>query len=157
MLTRLQAEERVARGAAHLDQVRPGWFDHIDVGTLTLHDPCGCIVGQLCGRDFEGGYKALALNYEGARLRGFFTNEGGWAEFSGERYDRGIKPDAILREWYQPLQDAWIAAIAARRFPVSQADAEPPSSPCGTESMDQPASAPRAEEASHCVFEGQEP
>lgn len=103
MLTQEEATTRVARGAAHLDQVRPGWFTRIDVGTLTMWDPCGCIVGQLCGnfnrdlkRVFHSSMHAVAC---GANL----LEQGAW--LNGE-------PGAV----WGVLQDAWITAIADRRL-----------------------------------------
>ena len=105
MISLEEARIRVARGAAHLDQVRPGWQDRIDVGTLTLHDPCGCIVGQLArieGGSFTGVWMDI--------LHGQWTEEltagVGLGVFSHSQAD------------YAVLQDAWIEAIAARRHPV---------------------------------------
>ena len=49
MLTRDEATARVAKGAAHLDQVRPGWFRQIDVGRLDLQSDCLCVLGQVVG------------------------------------------------------------------------------------------------------------
>lgn len=115
MLTQEEARTRVARGAAHLDQVRPGWHDRIDVGTLTLHDSCGCIVGQLIpgttyGPSFTDGVCALGLNC---------SDDGG-----DDGWQRGvtlrmieIMEDAFNDNVaYRPLQDAWIEAIADRRL-----------------------------------------
>jgi hypothetical protein len=39
--------ERVAAGAAWLDQHEPGWVDRIDVDRLSLSSPCDCVLGQL--------------------------------------------------------------------------------------------------------------
>lgn len=106
MITNDEARARVQRGAAHLDVVRPGWADRIDVGTLTLHDPCGCIVGQLCqGMDFIAGEEALGITaYEGAVPRGL--------DLSRLEMDPGV--ERVLQ--FRPLQDAWIEAIADRRL-----------------------------------------
>jgi hypothetical protein len=38
--------ERVEKGAAWLDEHRPGWVDRIDLETLDLGDPCRCVLGQ---------------------------------------------------------------------------------------------------------------
>ena len=114
MLTIQEARERVSRGAAHLDRVRPGWHERIDVGTLTLHDPCGCIVGQLCGTggQFRVGLKQLAMrSVAEARALGFDLNEPGYQDF--------LECGGTRQQWYQPLQDAWIEAIAARLHPAT--------------------------------------
>lgn len=35
------------RGAQFLDQHRPGWYELINLNTLSLESPCRCILGQL--------------------------------------------------------------------------------------------------------------
>ncbi len=115
MISTDEAEARVARGAVYLDGVRPGWHDEIDVGTLRLHDPCGCIVGQLMGTGFSSfllGVRRLGISNDEEQTRqfGLNLNEPGWLNFT--------EAGGTVKQWYQPLQDAWIAAIAARRFPV---------------------------------------
>lgn len=44
-------QERVARGAAWLDEQKPGWEDLIDFDTLDLSSCSLCVVGQVfaCG------------------------------------------------------------------------------------------------------------
>ena len=110
MISQQEAEARVAKGAAHLDQVRPGWHERIDVGALTLHDPCGCIVGQLCGtrQHFNLGRDALDLTGGAigtAVMYGFDANM------------RDTDFESSCDEVFALLQDAWIAEIARRRFP----------------------------------------
>jgi hypothetical protein len=39
--------ERVARGAALLDEREPGWWQRIDLGALDMDEPCECVLGQL--------------------------------------------------------------------------------------------------------------
>lgn len=47
-------QERVANGAALLDEKKPGWRDKINLEELDISDPSRCVVGQLYqGR---GGY-----------------------------------------------------------------------------------------------------
>lgn len=43
----MTAAERVARGAALLDEQRPGWAAEIDLTVLDLSHACRCILGQL--------------------------------------------------------------------------------------------------------------
>lgn len=105
MLTKDEAQARVAKGAAILDQARPGWWNRIDVGTLTLSDPCHCIVGQL------------------ARVRNDFdAYEAEWEELFGEE---GGEEEGVYatQENYPKLQDVWIEAIADRRLSQGQATA----------------------------------
>jgi hypothetical protein len=42
-------EERVARGAAWLDEQEPGWARQVDLARLALSSPCRCVLGQLYG------------------------------------------------------------------------------------------------------------
>jgi hypothetical protein len=93
----------VDRGAEYLDRVMPGWATRIDVGRLDLSDGQTCILGQLYG---EGGYSRGAHQLfllHGLTVRdcGFELPLGAW------------RPLPVAR-LYQPLQDAWIAAIAER-------------------------------------------
>lgn len=41
--------ERVAAGAAFLDEHEPGWDQRIDLGRLDIAAGCSCILGQLHG------------------------------------------------------------------------------------------------------------
>lgn len=110
MLSMDEARARVARGAAHLDAVRPGWANRIDVGTLMLHDPCGCIVGQLVAtRCYPVGLRVLGI---GDSWRTGF-------DLGGETYPVEIDDisAAVLADFHI-LQDAWIEAIAARVVPA---------------------------------------
>lgn len=121
-MTPTEARERVAKGAAHLDQVRPGWERRIDTGTLTLHDPCGCIVGQLCntGYMFSAGLVMLRVS-EGKTAEALGFERDTWGgEPSGKLLTRA-QVEAWSREQYGYLQDAWIEAIAARLHPQTEA------------------------------------
>lgn len=42
--------ERVAKGAALLDQKKPGWFRNVDLDKLDINARCDCIIGQTVGR-----------------------------------------------------------------------------------------------------------
>jgi hypothetical protein len=39
--------ERVERGAALLDERRPGWWQLIDLDALDIRSTCNCVAGQL--------------------------------------------------------------------------------------------------------------
>lgn len=41
--------ERVTRGAQLLDEIRPGWYEEINLDKLNMESTCNCIVGQLVG------------------------------------------------------------------------------------------------------------
>lgn len=42
--------ERVAAGAAYLDQHQPGWDAQIDLDRLNISSACDCVLGQLYGQ-----------------------------------------------------------------------------------------------------------
>ena len=69
--------ERVERGAALLDEKRPGWVDVIDLDDLNLGDGCTCIGGQLCGsktgteEDYVIFVRDLGLDRAGEAACGF--------------------------------------------------------------------------------------
>lgn len=48
-MTAPTVKERVAAGAAWLDEHEPGWWQRINLGTLVMRDSCGCVLGQLYG------------------------------------------------------------------------------------------------------------
>lgn len=125
MLTKDEATARVAKGAAHLDQLRPGWFRDVDTGTLTLSSCQQCVLGQLYGSDAEqstsGYYQALdAFKWNPWEL-------GEAAPFVVEGFSLPLRENPTLADidtrnpdWLA-LQDAWIAEIAARTFPTVEA------------------------------------
>lgn len=116
MLTIDEARSRVAKGAAHLDQTRPNWFNEIDPGTLTLSNPCGCIVGQLMAETTYGNF--------GRQARCLFpidvADAASWGIDITARDTDGAAP--AIRT-FALLQDAWIEAIADRRLRCSGGDA----------------------------------
>lgn len=103
MLTKNEAEARVSQGATYLDRVRPSWFRQIDIGVLQLESCSQCIMGQLRGIDGNFGH-----GYDPAYGFDLYEEE-----------MRGMQPDDRPAA-FRPLQDAWIAAIAARLCPVSE-------------------------------------
>ncbi len=143
MLTKQEAEARVTRAVARLDAVRPDWVRQIDPGTLTLHDPCGCIVGQLTPMEWCTSFEDLAretFHEEAHRFNGF---ESIAAYYGCELVDRDwpmydptmSETDGELwrRAAFQPLQDAWIAAIAERLHPDAETrSGEVPDEPIGS-------------------------
>jgi hypothetical protein len=54
--------KEVNAGAKFLDEHRPGWEDEIDLDTLDLASTCGCVLGQLHGRDHP--YSRLGLRFD---------------------------------------------------------------------------------------------
>jgi hypothetical protein len=106
-MTQAEARERVQCGAALLDKKRPGWAERIDPGTLRLHDPCGCVVGQLCGGRFDLNSLGIPDTYAAGAEHGFSHLQ---------RHPDGT-PECIA-EW-EPLQAAWVELINDRLMPAA--------------------------------------
>lgn len=105
MISPEEARARVGRGATHLDTVQPGWHDRIDIGILEMASCKRCIVGQLC----HGFYRGLdMLVIDDPHDFGFSLHVDREVTYSGN-----LKR---LNEEWQPLADAWIAAIADRKL-----------------------------------------
>jgi hypothetical protein len=62
--------ERVAAGAAFLDEHEPGWAARIDLDRLALEDCQDCVLGQILG-SFDDGLLDLNLEDPGAIELGF--------------------------------------------------------------------------------------
>lgn len=120
-MTQDEARARVAKGAAHLDQVRPGWFNQIDTGILNLVQPCFCVLGQLYANFYnvvrvrdEAGRPHVAL-----RLLVRDATSFGFRHTGRDRADEGTTRYAAITAEYRQLQDAWIEAICDRLVPTS--------------------------------------
>jgi hypothetical protein len=67
--------ERVERGAARLDERRPGWWGEVNVEDLDLWDDCQCVIGQLWGEYAAGVDEVLAsVEYEDDENYGFIAH-----------------------------------------------------------------------------------
>ena len=123
ILTHAEAVRRVSSGAAFLDGVRPGWHDRVNLATLTLSDPCECIVAQLGGTVMRGGayrraesqarYGAQAAQLLGLSVDAYLDLATVTAAlgFDFDWQQGGTPAD------FPALQEAWVAAITARRLP----------------------------------------
>jgi hypothetical protein len=67
---RLELAARVQRGAALLDERRPGWADSIVLPKLKMHDCEQCVLGQVFG-SYVGGVSRMRLGTDGAEMLGF--------------------------------------------------------------------------------------
>ena len=101
-MTEQLAQARVAYGAAYLDGVCPGWATRIDLGTLRMETGTQCVIGQLGhGEGWNAVSPLLVSDTQFAVDCGVFCDD-----MNGNRRDN-----------YRLLQDAWVAAIAARLVP----------------------------------------
>lgn len=94
---KVHAKRRAARGAAFLDQERPGWFTQINLTRLDIDSCSWCIAAQLSGKyGFTTGCKQLGLGHKKAAKFGMDSNGAG-----GDEYAR--------------LTRAWVKEIMFRR------------------------------------------
>ena len=116
--------ERVAAGAAYLDEHDPGWDAAIDLELLDLGSGDRCILGQRCpmetltawlgsapddSDDFEYAYHAQAQALTGLPSRGLRTGLEEWAISHG--FNASFQED----DEYGALTAEWRRVIEARR------------------------------------------
>jgi hypothetical protein len=106
--------ERVAAGAAWLDEHEPGWVDRIDTDRLDLSSRCRCVLGQLempllaaadADDAFEIGVERRQLSIYTTSLLGFDRCPWGLP----------IQTYAETEAEYDQLTAAWRELIATRR------------------------------------------
>jgi hypothetical protein len=88
--------ERVAKGAALLDEKIPGWDKDIDLARLDLASPCRCILGQLhYSEDASEAFDDYWVGLGRLNMNAFTSMAFGFAAFS---YRQG-EYDALGAEW----------------------------------------------------------
>jgi hypothetical protein len=93
--------ERIARGAAFLDEKQPGWRERIDLEALNLASLENCVLGQVFGH-FDGGFAALA---DAGLVADVATLDYGF-DVNGDEDDDG---------WYSVLTQEWREYIESTR------------------------------------------
>lgn len=83
--------ETVRRGAALMDDFKPGWWKHVNPATLDLSSPCMCVVGQN-GLRYEAFMSLVDEEFETA----FFdpSLEGLWVAEIRERMESSAVAEA---------------------------------------------------------------
>lgn len=110
---------RVAKGAALLDEKRPGWECLIDLDTLDIANGAVCVTAQLSGvSDFRTGMKQLDLTSgdDGTYvLHGFNAESTDTPEAYGldNAEDSGVVRDAQFAA-YATLNNLWRDLITTR-------------------------------------------
>ncbi len=105
--------ERVARGAAFLDEKMPGWDQRIDLDKLDLAAPCRCVLGQLA-TDLDEGHDDVWLaivSHFGLSLHSPYRKADGTTDAA-----LGFNTDDL--QWppdYSDLTAEWRRLIEARR------------------------------------------
>lgn len=69
------ADEAVRRGMKWLDANVPNWREKVDVDSLDLQAPCGCVLGQIDGDFYEAVWKRR-LERQEVLDRGFTASPG---------------------------------------------------------------------------------
>jgi hypothetical protein len=110
-MTAAEARERVARGAALLDEKQPGWEYEIDPGTLDLANGCLCVLGQVFG-NFYASIGWMTGETRGQAHFPLASEYGFWAPTSNAVWTSEIGNQ--INAEYHALQNAWIEAIADR-------------------------------------------
>lgn len=129
--------ERVEKGAGFLDRHYPGWWQHIDLGTLEIASCERCVLGQVYGQagDAErGAVIAQAVEYwtfgspltlQGALAEEFVDTESPFGRMTSAfrelRYvgaiDHGFAWDSFMQERQEPsLTDMWTRLVIQRRL-----------------------------------------
>ena len=113
--------ERVERGAALLDERRPGWWRDIDMDTLDIRSPCHCILGQMGSllRD-DGSLSRFGTGLDMVKLQvfqsadyGFDWSGAGGADATWDEIHR------LMDAEHAALTVAWRALIESRRAAAS--------------------------------------
>lgn len=94
---------KVARGAAELDRLRPGWWDRVRIDRLHMSDTCRCIIGQL-EQNFWSGMRELF----GIKI----------GQEQKAAYPLGLDSETGNRIEYGTLKEFWTLEIYNRRESV---------------------------------------
>lgn len=118
--------KQVQKGAAWLDQVRPNWWQEIDIAKLDLSDGCRCVLGQIAGnpqndrgtwqtRDPDGKFSYAKEGYE--VVTDFVMMVTGYADYQMRfrwASEHGFNAGDIIGMTYEELDEHWISAIKER-------------------------------------------
>ena len=107
-VTAAQAQARVERGAAYLDEIDPGWYRRIDPDTLELSSGRACVLGQLHGEFRRGLSRTHLLDLSSAPRANLSPVAYGF------RCVQGV-PNDVQDQDYALLNQAWHTAIRERR------------------------------------------
>lgn len=90
---------QVAKGAADLDRLMPGWYHAVDVTDLNMHSCTRCVLGHVFGT-WGVGVMCLGCSRDGVGVDTHALSTAYGAAFAGNEY--------------APL---WVEAIAGRLYP----------------------------------------
>lgn len=127
----LSAAERVAAGAAWLDEYVPGWWTRVTLPQLSLEDKCACVLGQVFSNEAAAYVKEHGDDFDACKIifddddssvrlpsgyawavdnEHIFTlaraRELGFDAAYGDRYDDvSADYDALGREWHRAISE----------------------------------------------------
>lgn len=118
-ITPEKVRERVARGAAYLDDIDPEWYRRVDAETLELDDGRHCVLGQLHGEFRLGLGRSHLISLSSAPRASLSPTAYGFKCVEGV-------PDAWQRRDYALLDEAWMEAVRRRQMedPTMEVSAE---------------------------------
>jgi hypothetical protein len=109
----VSAVERVARGAALLDEQESGWAEQIDLSRLDMGDGCRCVLGQLWGGEPDAaGWEPYNVAVDELKIDGWRLG------FSVLTVDQ---PPALITAEFAELDELWITEICDRQQPAGPA------------------------------------
>ena len=113
-------DERVLRGALHLDEHFPGWAHKIDLKKFRIESAENCVIGQLHGDYWDYTINKVAKIYpEGdpSRWNGFDYDDAKLGKFAKDHgfYSDEKSEDGTYMGDYRKLQESWVRAIKARQ------------------------------------------
>ena len=119
MMTQSDATARVAKGAALLDEMRPGWAEGILLDHLQMSSVCACVLGQVYGAFYRGMQTALRCP-ESDPIRRTMEKAAEYGFHTGPLEEYDLHPDrdddhALVVAGYAPLQAAWVREILLRK------------------------------------------
>lgn len=119
-MTEIDYAARVAKGAALLDEKKPGWERRIDLGTLDVQSGYSCVTAQLSGADsWYRGMEQLGLT---AGDSGTYVSHGFNAESHDAMEDEAEEYDQD--DAYATLNSLWRELIESRLAASPEAPAE---------------------------------
>lgn len=112
------ASDRVARGAALLDEHVERWWERVDPDELDMEEACGCVLGQVFAspgllsdwKAYDDGCYELRLKRRGEAGIGH-ASDFGFDITLDESYGSGSEIGGA----YDELADLWRGEIEARR------------------------------------------
>lgn len=110
VISRAIASRRVARGAAFLDRVEPGWHERINLNTLKLDSCLDCVLGQLNAQ--SGGPGLYSAYFVKRQQLGLTVNA---AAEHGFTVNRALVGYSEQEAQFELLTAAWRELIEARR------------------------------------------